>query len=407
MFILQREGGKFDTMFKENKINVARIYPLTNKRKKKIFATIQDIKDEIFNISYLEDFIREDNSLDNIELTKLLNINLNEYTKCLFIENQFAWISENEDKKQRYFTKGHLTYGLDIYDLLSIYFNCTYPQIFNYLLDMGYNQIDKSKKRNRLKYDDNMNKVMDIIQSNENLEKLLKDKVDIYVALNDFAKNNSLTFNKYKDEQIFFISTRFLKERYSLSYSISTINQVINLYALIGLIYKVPEKELESDIYKAYTVNPKKAPVNFYSIPKIEDIVETIKENSFIITNKKINYHNLNKNKVFRLQEIRNKEINYTTNKGGGDKTKKAKQAKIEKDSMETLFLYYLEREGVVAKEWIKESKEITLKNTAFDKKWKELVSRNKGMVVKPNKVLKEKYGLKSKQDIFIAKESA
>lgn len=386
---------------------MAKVYPLTNKRKKKIFATIQDSKDHIFNMEYLKNNIREKNSLESVELTRLLNMKLNEYTKCLFIENQFAWISENEFGKQRYFTKGHLTYGLDIYDLLSIYFNCTYSQLSNYLLDYGYDPVDKSKKLSRLKYDNNINQVIELIETNEDLNKILKGKIEIYVALNDFAKTNSLTFNKYKDEQIFFISTRFLKERYELSYSISTINQVINLYALVGLIYKVPEEELKNnDVYKAYAVNPKKAPINFYSIPKLEDVVEQVKENSFKINKKSISYYDLNKRKANQLQELKGSNVTYSSNKGGGDKTKRAKQARQEKDEMERLFLYYLDREGIVAKEWIKESKEITLKNTAFDKKWKELIAKNQGTVLKPTKLLKEKYNLKSKQDLFILKES-
>ena len=68
------------------------------------------------------------------------------------------------------------------------------------------------------------------------------------------------------------------------------------------------------------------------------------------------------------------------------------------------MFLYYLDREGVVAKEWIKENNNITLKNTAFDKVWKRLVTEHKGEIVKPTNELKAKYQLKTKQDVFISK---
>lgn len=391
-------------MLKKNNIDVAKIYPLTNKSKKRVFATIQGVKDEIFHMDYLKDFINNNYQLEDIELTRFLDMKLNQYYKCKLFCNQFAWISENEYGKQRYFTKGTLTNGLDIYDLLSIYFNCNYSKTFNYLLDMGYTINNEDKLLNKLKCTNNINNINDTIESNDNLKKLLDGKVDIYIALNEFAKSNSLTFNKYKDEQIFFVSTRFLKDKYSLDYSISTINQVINLYALIGLIYKIPATELNNDIYKAYMVNTKKAPVNFYSIPSLDKILDNINKNSFIVNEKKVNYYELNKSKALRMQEIKNNELHYTTNKGGGDKTKKAKQSRVEKDSMELLFLYYLKMEGVVAKEWIKESKDITLKTTAFNKKWNELIKINEGKIIKPNKALMNKYGLKSKQDIFIAK---
>lgn len=391
-------------MLKMNRIDMGKIYPLTNKSKKKVFATIQHVKDEIFNMDYLKDYINSNYTLEDIELTKFLNMELNKYYKCLLFNNQFAWISENEYGKQRYFTKGNLTNGLDIYDLLSIYYNCNYSQTFNYLLEMGYTKDNNDRLSNKLKCIQNIQNINNTIENNDNLKKLIDNKVDIYIALNEFAKSNSLSFNKYKDEQIFFVSTRFLKDKYSLDYSISTINQVINLYALIGLVYKIPTTELNNDIYNAYTVNPKKAPVNFYSIPSLDKILDKINKNSFILNEKNINYYDLNKTTFLRLQKINDNELHYTDNNGGGDKTKKAKKLKEEKDSMETLFLYYLDREGVVAKEWIKENKEITLKTTAFNKKWNELIQRNSGRVIKPNKLLMNKYGLKSKQDIFIVK---
>jgi len=116
-----------------------------------------------------------------------------------------------------------------------------------------------------------------------------------------------------------------------------------------------------------------------------------------------IRYYNVTKQTALSLSNL-SSEINYTKNRGGGDKSKRAKESKNEKREIELLFLYYLEREGVVAKEWIKENKELTLKNTAFDKVWKKLISEHKGEVLKPTNELKLKYQLKTKQDIFVAK---
>lgn len=391
-------------MSKKENMNICKIHPLTNKRKKRIFASIQDIKNKIFNIEYLKQIIKSTQSLEMVEITKLLNINVdnNEYIKCIFMENQFAWVSKNEYGKERYFSKGHFTYGLDIYDLLTIYFNCTYSQVTTYLIEMGYNQADNFKKESLLKYEHNINRIKDIVVSNDILKELLIDKIDIYMSLNDFAKINALSLNTYNNEEVFFISTKYLKEIYNLKYSISTINQVINLYALIGLIYKVPENILDNDIHKAYAVNKKKSPINFYAIPKLDKVETLLKENSRIINKHSISYYDLTEEKANRLQEIRDVKVSYTSNKGGGHKTKRAKQSLIEKNNIETIFSYYLDREGVVAKEWIKEHKDITIKNTAFDKKWKELISKNEGKIAKPNKKLKITYNLKTNQELFI-----
>ncbi|WP_368262739.1 hypothetical protein [Clostridium disporicum] len=387
----------------EGQLNMVKVYPLTSKQKKKIFAKIKDYKGTVFNIEYMNECISLNLNLKKWKVSKLLNLELNQCNDCLLVSNHFSWVSENECGKERYFTKGALTYSLDIYDLLSIYFNCSYNQVINYLIDMGYSKVD-NKRINDIKiYKENINLVEEVITNYNHINELISKHMEIYVALNDYGTKNSLAFNTYSGESIFFVSTRYLKEQYDLPYSISTINQVINLYTLLGLIYKVPGSEIKNDIYKAYESNPKKAPTNFYCIPSLKMNLENIIENSKILNAKNIRYYDLTKKTALSLSDL-NSEINYTKNRGGGDKSKKAKDSKNEKHEIELLFLYYLDREGVVAKEWIKENNNITLKNTAFDKVWKRLVTEHKGEIVKPTNELKAKYQLKTKQDVFISK---
>lgn len=382
--------------------SVCKVYPLTNKRKKRIHASILEKRDEIFDIDYLKNALQEINTIEEINLSKLLKINFNEYNKCIFINNNFGWLSINEKGKQRYFTKNKLTYSLDIYDLLSIYFNCNYNQLINYLIDYGYNPVDCFKKEQLLKHELNNKCVSDLISDNSTLNKLLSDKIEIYKALNDFAKNNSLGLDRYNNNSIFFISTRYLKEMYDLSYSISTINQTINLYAVLGLIDRIPQDKITSEVYKAYCVNKKKAPINFYAIPNISKVKKEVECMGLNFTSSDMSYYKMNKYKNLKSYKI--KQIPYSLNRGGGDKTKRSKQAKQEKFDMEMFFYQYLKEYDVVAKEWIKNEPSITLSNTAFDKKWKELIKKNEGRSVKPTKRLREKYNLKSNQEIFIKK---
>lgn len=387
----------------EQELNMVKVYPLTTKQKKKIFATIKNDKNKIFNINYINECISSKTHIKEWKISKLLNLENNKYEKCLFMNKHFAWVSENKNGKERYFTKGALTYSLDIYDLLSIWFNCSYNQVINYLIEMGYKAVDSKRKYEIKTYKENIQLVDNAIKNDKNLNELISKHIEIYLSLNDYAIKNSLAFNSYSGESIFFVATRFLKETYNLPYSISTINQVINLYTLLGLIYKVPGSEIKSDIYKAYENNPKKAPTNFYCIPSLKLNLPKIIDNSKNLIVQNIRYYNITKQTALSLSNL-NSEINYTKNRGGGDKSKRAKESKCEKREIELLFLYYLEREGVVAKEWIKENKDITLKNTAFDKVWKKLISEHKGEILKPTNELKLKYQLKTKQDIFVSK---
>jgi len=253
--------GNF-TVFEEQ-LNIVKVYPLTSKQKKKIFSKIKNNKNEIFNIDYINKCLSSNLHLKKWKVSELLKLENNQYEKCLFINKNFAWISENEDGKERYFTKGALTYSLDVYDLLSIYFNCSYNQVIDYLIEMGYKAVDCKRKYEIKTYKENIQLVDHTIKNDKNINELISKHIEIYLSLNDYAMKNSLAFNTYSGESIFFVATRFLKETYNLPYSISTINQVINLYTLLGLIYKVPGSEIKNDIYKAYENNPKKAPTNF------------------------------------------------------------------------------------------------------------------------------------------------
>lgn len=386
--------------------SIRKIYPLTTKKKKLISAKIRDNKNSIFNEDYLKNTLPVINNLDEIDLTKLLTMDNDTYKKCLFLEKHFCWISSNDKGKQRYFTKGHLTYSLDICDLLTIYFNCTYNELFNLVSDLGFSD-NSWRSREVKKHIENMENINSILEENENASKLIKKKIDIYIALNDFASKNSLSFERHNSNSIFFISTRYLKEKYNLPYSISTINQTINLYALLGLLYKVPENKIENPIYSTYSkVKTNRAPIAFYSIFPINNFVNDLYNKSEILVKNNISYYNIDKNLSENLQKTYNvSNVEYNLNLGGGNKTKKAKNSCEIKRKIEYLFENLLNSSEIVAKEWIKDNLVDIISDTAFDKKWKELVKSKKGKCVKPTKVMKEKYNLKTNQEIFIREE--
>ena len=378
-------------------------YTLTNKKKKMIFAKIMERKKEIFDTNYLNNVIKEISNLDEMDISKLLKIKVNEYTKCLFLENNFAWISKNKNGKQRYFTKGCLTYFLDIYDLLSIYFNCNCNQLITYLVEIGYRGLDW-KATEVKKYRKNIESTFEVLNKNTSVDKSMLEKVDIYIALNDFGAKNTLAFDKYNSNSIFFVSTRHLKEIYNLKYSISTINQVINYYSLLGIINKISNKDIKSPIYYNYKVKRNKlANISFYSIPSLETILDKVKLNNDILIDNKINYYNVTKDISLNLYETKGlPKVTYNPNLGGGDKKKSAQKLVVDKDYIEYYFDYFLRENNVVAKEWIKECGGIKMSNTAFDKVWNCIVKSREGRSIKPTKRLKLQYNLKTNQDIYI-----
>ncbi|WP_186832499.1 hypothetical protein [Clostridioides difficile] len=97
------------------------VFTLTNKYMKKIYANIQYKLSDIFNVVYLKEMLLTENDIENIDISILLNMKIDTFYECKFIDNNFCWISRNANGKMRYFTKRYILYGLDIYDLLCIF----------------------------------------------------------------------------------------------------------------------------------------------------------------------------------------------------------------------------------------------------------------------------------------------
>lgn len=382
-----------------------KVYPITNKRKKKIYLKIMNNIEEIFDMNYLKYCLNSIELLDEIDIELLLREKADKYFQCKFIKGNFAWISKNKNNKYRYFSKGYITYSLDIYDLLTILFNCKFSKLLNILNELYPQNNIKTTQMNQIKITTiNQKSIIDIVNSNDSIKNLLGDKLDIYMALNDFCSDNLLIEQFYKSSPIFFISTRYLKEKYNLKYSISTINQVINLYSWLGIINKVPENEIDCDIYKEYKKRKnkdKKVAVSFYSMPSLLNCKNELIINCNSINNYHMKYYDVKKNKEFDFQKYNICPI-YNENKGGGQKKERAKECKKQKDSLEFLFERNLIENGYVVKEYIVE--ELDISTTLINKKWKELIQKNELISIKPTKRVKERLGLKTNLEIGIKK---
>lgn len=387
--------------------NDLKISKISSKRKKSIYSKIKDTKNQIFNISYLEEQIPLIKSLDELDINKILNITKN-FEQCRFINSNFCWVSEYENK-QRYFTKRYVTYAFDVLDLLSLYFNCSYRKVFNYLIqDFGYKgDIDRVNEIEE--YLLNYNSFESLLNEDDIFYKHIYDKKDIYLKINEFAKENNLSYIKYKDKPIFFVSGIHLKNKYDLDYSKSTINQMINLYLAIGLIEKVPEEYLKTPLFYKYKKEKvSKNSISFYIINSLEDNKEEILKKLRIIDNLDLKYYNLNKSILLKLNEKYDFKTHYPETIGGGNYSKKSLENLSNIEVIEYLFEYYLEEYRVVAKEWLLKDLEQSNKDVSdsfFNKIWTSLINSKEGKTVKPNNKMKTLYSLETNKDVFIKRK--
>lgn len=383
-----------------------KISKISSKRKKSIYSKIKDIKNDIFDISYLKQQLPLVNSLDELDIKKILNITKN-FEQCRFINSNFCWVSEYENK-QRYFTKRYVTYSFDVLDLLSLYFNCSYRKVFNYLIqDFGYKgDIDRVNEIEECLI--NHNSFESLLNEDDVFYKHIYDKKDIYLSINEFSKENNLSYLKYKDKPIFFISGVHLKNKYDLNYSTSTINQMINLYLAIGLIEKIPEEHIKTPLFYKYKKEKvSKNSISFYIMTSLEEKKEEILNKVKIVDNLGLKYYNLNKTVLLGLNEKFNFKTHYPETIGGGNYSKKSLENLSNIEVIEYLFEYYLENYRIVAKEWIlndleKSNKDVS--NSFFNKIWISIINSKEGKTVKPNNNMKTLYSLETNKDVFIQK---
>ncbi|CCL32456.1 TPA: hypothetical protein KQE75_003898 [Clostridioides difficile] len=365
------------------------VFTLTNKYMKKIYANIQYKLSDIFNVVYLKEMLLTENDIENIDISILLNMKIDTFYECKFIDNNFCWISRNANGKMRYFTKRYILYGLDIYDLLCIFFNCRLTEISSILIEKGFGEKIKNNFGIQ-KYSENIKIIEELLINNNYLKNMLKEKIDIYIALNNYGKKVNTESIIFNNKELFFVSLRHLKKEYSLNYSISTISKTINLYNLFGLVKKIESDRIRDEL-------DIKSNVCLYFIPSIKISIKELKSNDLYTKKELIKDCNLNRtgiNKILKDEYNLEQDLYFYENK-----KKNTHIVEIER-----LFYFYLKEYNIVAKEWILGSEKVSTSISTFNKKWKQLSEDNLfvGKSIKPNKNLKKKYSLKTNQDVFV-----
>ncbi|EGT3642199.1 hypothetical protein DFW15_10515, partial [Clostridioides difficile] len=214
--------------------------------------------------------------------------------------------------------------------------------------------------------------------------------IDIYIALNNYGKKVSAESIIFNNKELFFVSLRHLKNEYSLNYSISTISKTINLYNLFGLVKKIESDRIRDEL-------DIKSNICLYFIPSINISIKELSTNDLYTKKELIKDCNLNGTGI---NKILNDEYNLEQDLYFLKNNKKNSHI-VE---IERLFYFYLKEYNIVAKEWIMGSDKVSTSISTFNKKWKQLSEDNSfiGKSIKPNKVLKKKYSLKTNQDVFV-----
>lgn len=404
---------------------IGKVFPMTTIKKSRICTAIYDKKNEIFNIdvvnkhvedcinSGMDDFLEIFSSVDLLQFVKC-NSKLNQYFNCLFINGNYAWVSKNSSGHYRYFTrsKAEITFSLDFIDLFSIYLNAGFRRTVVTIDKMfGVSFDDEWRLTQRQKYEDNKFLIEDeeLLKGYKNLYLVIKNHLSILHAMNEIGDSNLIGKSlQCNNEAIFFSSTKYVKSNHNVKYSTSVINQVINLFSVLGLISKVREEDIPAE-YITMSKDRTKIDkcrynhISFYTIPNMEDILGEAENRAKILINHNIKYYSMSHYVVKRVfgEDFANQI--YVQKVYGGVSKRKAKVFADEKEKIKHYFSVSVIENGFASKELLKKETEMNDKN--FNKLWSELIGNVDHVKVKPNKAMKQRHNLITNENVIIVKE--
>ena len=332
--------------------------------------------------------------IKEIPLTEVFsNIHeLNTPYPCELIDNNKSWISIDENNHERYFTKGKgITHSFDLVDLMELYYGTNTSRILSYIddrLDSSFNM--QWKIGHLCKYGRNKEIISNIIEEDKdcNIMKIIGKYLYLLENINEIGANNikNEAFS-YKGSSIFFFSNNFLKSQTKIG-STSTINKVINLFCVLGLLEKVSRKVVsEFDEFKNLKTRKGLNPITFYIVPSYtyETLKTANRRASYLLKNNMKYYKLKNKDYVSLAIHFNSAPATYGENK------KPEKQGKVQM-SIESVFKSMFEEMGIVSKELLSESLDCSKKT--IDVYWTRLIKKYGLKSRRPTNAEKEKYNL-------------
>lgn len=346
--------------------------------------------------------------LKRVDLTRIMKDSpgLNKQFTCSFFVERKAWIFKTKKGFYRYYTRKKASvFSFDLVDLLGIFRNETRKEVLAFiqhhwhlrgLTDWYIEQMEKYESNDWVLY-----KIQQSPEQYPHLNQLVKKHWPVLERLNEFAKQKMVGKELSADNKaVFFLSNNYFMEQYFPKYSISTINNLVNLFCVLGFMKKVPfqeiPKELSDEAVKQYKLKKVGNHTSYYWILDFRNVCEEAERRAKILADADIYYHRLSK------QVVKNLFGESFTNDIYVQKTfgKRAKSEPVyikgqdtlytESEKLEKLFLRELKDTGKCAKYAL--AKSSLLPRRRFDNFWKTLIKKHQ---------CEEKYPTKSEMEQF------
>lgn len=325
---------------------------------------------------------------------------LDKYYPCMLIKGNYSWVSCDEKGEYRYFSSkpNGRVFLFDILDLIQINYKMNYKSLLDFFKD-NLSIVVKNEflRRESEKYQENIENIEVLTDENPNLKDILKNKEDIYVELNRIGLEN--LFSKtltHQSHAIFFASTGYIKSRLNDKYSTSTINKVVNMLSVIGIINKIQEHEIPLEFREG---NKRKVNnfTSYYSIPSLKENSEVYLKRVNVLRENNLNYYTLTKKQVLEVfGEDRFLDVYVQKTYNGKYNSQNERACLVD------IFFNAYKENGYVSKELFYNMAPTNYSKTFIYKEFDEIVKLNGFKMVKPNNRMKKKFSLTTNTSIAI-----
>lgn len=404
--------------------NVQSVIKLTPSIRKKASANIWQRKEEAFDMNELHESIKSTLSkannkqtifeaLKQIDLTRIVKESpgLNQFFTCSFFVKRYAWISKNEKGEYRYFSKikdGYGFYALDLFDLLGIVLNLTTNKTIEYLKETyQVTGMTSWEEEENEKYAENIRLIQSLsIEKTPSLKRLLQTGMDVLTSFLAYGKEKISGKHLSDGEHaVFFLSTSYFKEKFFPKKSVSTLNQWVNLFAVLGLVEKTTHvpTELQVEAEKQQVLKKKHNHISFYLIPHFSKVLEQAEVRASLLVSNRISYHQVTKKLVLSLFGQAVHDHVYVQKTHGRKRKETHLEESRDSDMIFTFFNIAIAEKGLAVKKELKEMSGMSA--TRFNQVWSEIVKEQDCELGTPTIQERKQFGLNARQMIARRKQ--
>ncbi|WCF11698.1 hypothetical protein NDS46_30590 (plasmid) [Paenibacillus thiaminolyticus] len=343
-------------------------------------------------------------------------IPINTYFSCRFISGNYAWISQNKQGHYRYFSKkkdgGAVSF--DLIDIIELVYGVSTMKALEKALELFKIQFmeDAWRKEQKEKYLRNYQFLNSKLQKQcPVLHEYLKDCIPLLVGMNALG---TMHIHKkeyaYKKENLFFASNSYIAQFLGF-YTASKVSKLVNMFAVLGLIEKVPLDELHplfrTESLKISEMRGLGNVVSYYIIHSLEAAARIAEKRAKQLKTNGVQYSNLSKCVVEKIFGTQFAQTIYVQTVQKNKKKVHQKNVTIQK-SLEDNFVKTINQYGYATKTMVLgvPIADITdrQKKYQLNQIWSYLIEVYKCDYIKPSIEIKEEYGLVNFEYIALKK---